>query len=469
MVKPVVFLRMESRVAVLHGFPVAPYLVTAPRKTWRRHGFLPDHYAALGLRPDADTARIKAAYRLLVKQFHPDVSAANARAEQRIRAINDAYEVLVDPAARAEYDQELRRRHAEAGARFWRSFAAGVIAFVLTVGSGVLVATLIVTPPRREMSEQMPPRHPASALHQSESEAGQAKLASVEPAAETPVERATPPAIEEPVRVVPRNALQPSGPGDILAQQERAAEEGARASAMLQDHEPVTEPRPAGAGAERVESAAAAPPERAMHPEGGAENPKRPNIALEQRLPERPSAVVAEPRAKAGDWTAYHNPRFGFALKYPASVFGGRMGDASNRDDLLLSSGRAILWISANANRAGRSIGAYRHSLIAGRFAGATFDYAPQRENWFVLSGIIGDEMFYERVTFSCDRQSVHHWLLVYPVAERAFFDAVVEEIHRSYRYDLKQRAHCAGRPMGMARRRALPVHGEDDADSIPY
>jgi hypothetical protein len=453
---------------VLHGVPVAPNLVTAPRKTWRRDSILPDHYAALGLRPDADTARIKAAYRLLVKQFHPDVSAANASEEQRIRAINDAYQVLADPAARAEYDQELRHRRAEAGARFWRSFAAGVVAFVLTVGSGVLVASRIVTPPKREMSEQMPPRHPASVLHQSESEARQPKLASAEPAAETPVERATPPAIEEPVRVVPRKVLQPSGPGDIVAQQELAAEEGARASAMLQDHEPVTEPRPAGAGAERVESAAAAGA-RAMQPEGGAEDPKRPNIALERQLPERPSAVVAEPRARAGDWTAYHNPRFGFALKYPANVFSGRMRDASNRDDLLLSSGRAILWISANANRAGRSVGAYRHSLIAERFAGATFDYAPQRENWFVLSGIIGDEMFYERVTFSCDRQSVHHWLLVYPVAERAFFDTVVEEIHRSYRYDLNQRARCAGRPMGMARRRALPAQGEDDTDSIPY
>ena len=43
--------------------------------------------------------------------------------------------------------------------------------------------------------------------------------------------------------------------------------------------------------------------------------------------------------------------------------------------------------------------------------------------------------MFYERVTFSCDRRSIHGWVLVYPLAERSYFDAIVEEIHRSYRY----------------------------------
>ena len=126
------------------------------------------------------------------------------------------------------------------------------------------------------------------------------------------------------MEVVPRDMLQPTGPGDILAQQERAAEHGARASAMLQDREPVTEPRPAGAGPERVERAARAAPEHAMLPGSDAESLKRPSNAREQRLPERPSVIVAEPQAKAADWTAYHNPRFGFALKYPATCSAGR-------------------------------------------------------------------------------------------------------------------------------------------------
>ena len=48
--------------------------------------------------------------------------------------------------------------------------------------------------------------------------------------------------------------------------------------------------------------------------------------------------------------------------------------------------------------------------------------------------------MFYERVSFSCDRRSVHGWLLTYPIAERQFYDAIVEDMHRSYRYGTDRR-----------------------------
>jgi hypothetical protein len=463
---------------VLHGFPVAPNLVDTPRKTWRRQGSLPNYYAILGVRPIADTAGIKAAYRLLVKQLHPDVSAASEAVEQGIRTVNEAYEVLVDPATRAEYDLEVRRRRAEAGIRFWRSFAVGVVACVLMVGSSLLVAPLILAPPTREVG--------ANPQDQSESEARQKKRASVAPTAKVPAGRVHPEAIAGPLRVVPSDVVQPSGQGDVVAQREISPEHGAperaakmtphdgrhasedkRLPGLRQDNVPVAEPRPAAAAPERIARAA---PQSAIWPEQGAEKPKPPNVALEPRLPERPSAAVAGPRPKAGNWTGYHSHRFGFALKYPANVFTGKTGESTS-DNLLLASdvGRAILWISASPTRTGRSIAAYRNSLIAERFAGAAFDYAPERENWFVLSGTMGDEMFYERVTFSCDRQSVHHWLLVYPVAERAFFDAIVEDIHRSYRYDLNQFAHCAGRPMGLARPRALPVRGEDAMEAIPH
>jgi hypothetical protein len=51
--------------------------------------------------------------------------------------------------------------------------------------------------------------------------------------------------------------------------------------------------------------------------------------------------------------------------------------------------------------------------------------------------------MFYERVTLSCDGRSIHGWLLVYPIAERSLFDAIGEEIHRTYRYDIGANARC--------------------------
>lgn len=64
----------------------------------------PDHYATLGLSPTSEDVVIRAAYRALVRRYHPDGNAS-AAATARTRAINAAYEVLIDPEKRAQYDQ----------------------------------------------------------------------------------------------------------------------------------------------------------------------------------------------------------------------------------------------------------------------------------------------------------------------------------------------------------------------------
>ncbi|HOE95086.1 MAG TPA: J domain-containing protein [Candidatus Sumerlaeota bacterium] len=68
---------------------------------------LPDHYATLGLKPTATFHEIKQTYRLLVRRHHPDRHGGDARAEQRMAAINAAYEVLHRPERRMEYDRHF--------------------------------------------------------------------------------------------------------------------------------------------------------------------------------------------------------------------------------------------------------------------------------------------------------------------------------------------------------------------------
>ncbi len=63
-----------------------------------------DHYKVLGLDPSAEDFLIVAAYRALVKKYHPDVYP-HADGAGRIRQINAAYEVLGEPARRAAYDR----------------------------------------------------------------------------------------------------------------------------------------------------------------------------------------------------------------------------------------------------------------------------------------------------------------------------------------------------------------------------
>jgi curved DNA-binding protein CbpA len=73
-----------------------------------------DHYAALGLAPNADDVVVKAAYRALAKKHHPDRNSSNDQgASRKFREIQNAYEVLSDEEKRARYQQLLQgsRRH----------------------------------------------------------------------------------------------------------------------------------------------------------------------------------------------------------------------------------------------------------------------------------------------------------------------------------------------------------------------
>lgn len=64
-----------------------------------------DPYRILGVLRGADQDQIKAAHRRLAKRFHPDRSGGD---EQRFLAVQEAYQLLADPARRLEWD----RRHA---------------------------------------------------------------------------------------------------------------------------------------------------------------------------------------------------------------------------------------------------------------------------------------------------------------------------------------------------------------------
>src|ERR671923_758997 len=64
-----------------------------------------DYYATLGVSKKASEKEIKQAYRKLARKFHPDVNPGDKKAEARFKDINEAYEVLGDPAKRKKYDE----------------------------------------------------------------------------------------------------------------------------------------------------------------------------------------------------------------------------------------------------------------------------------------------------------------------------------------------------------------------------
>ena len=67
----------------------------------------PNHYATLGLDRRCTDAQIRAAYRTLAKQHHPDLNPNSPAAVQQTQSLNAAFEILSDPERRSEYDREL--------------------------------------------------------------------------------------------------------------------------------------------------------------------------------------------------------------------------------------------------------------------------------------------------------------------------------------------------------------------------
>src|SRR4051812_8078198 len=63
-----------------------------------------DYYKTLGVVRDASQDDIRKAFRKLARQYHPDVAKDKKKAEEKFKEINEAYEVLSDPAKRKKYD-----------------------------------------------------------------------------------------------------------------------------------------------------------------------------------------------------------------------------------------------------------------------------------------------------------------------------------------------------------------------------
>jgi DnaJ-class molecular chaperone len=64
-----------------------------------------DYYEVLGIKRDATDEQIRQAYRKLARKHHPDVNPGDRVAEDKFKEINEANEVLSDPAKRKRYDQ----------------------------------------------------------------------------------------------------------------------------------------------------------------------------------------------------------------------------------------------------------------------------------------------------------------------------------------------------------------------------
>lgn len=64
-----------------------------------------DYYEVLGIRKGAGDDEIKKAYRACAKKYHPDLHPGDKECEEKMKEVNEAYEILSDKDKKARYDQ----------------------------------------------------------------------------------------------------------------------------------------------------------------------------------------------------------------------------------------------------------------------------------------------------------------------------------------------------------------------------
>jgi len=146
-------------------------------------------------------------------------------------------------------------------------------------------------------------------------------------------------------------------------------------------------------------------------------------------------AAPAQGREVLLGWVPYVNERFGFSFRYPAGLFElERHSEAGDGEVFTGLQGHGHLLVGAFENADGHTVPSYMNYIRTESYSGYDIDYAPQGQNWFVLSGENDQNVFYEKVMFSCGGRVISSFALIYPIASKAMFDPVVEGIEKTFR-----------------------------------
>jgi curved DNA-binding protein CbpA len=390
-------------------------------------GSLRTLYKVLGLRPEARNDEIKAAFRKLAKTYHPDRRPADKRAETRFKEINAAYAILSDWDTRTRYDAGLSQRRSLRRQRVRKTAGTMAASFALTVTvtsaallwrqQGTGLSVFLLAEQWTKPSTTIGPRgleHRTAPLDGQRAEALARMRRSADPSSAD-------------VALV--------GPRSLDLGQGAAIEQGSRTESRIEDHHSLaTEHERRSTRGELSLS----------NGEGRETTFEIETHAAEERANNSHARAAHPVQTDIVHWASYRSARFGFTVEYPPDIFVFEPAQSDEHVTRFRSrDGRAALRIFGTPNLAGRTLTQYRAALIQERYAKATLDYAPQRPTWFVLSGFSGDDIFYERVTFACDKRSFHGWMLVFPASERLLYDRITEEMHRKYRHSNGPRASC--------------------------
>ncbi len=139
--------------------------------------------------------------------------------------------------------------------------------------------------------------------------------------------------------------------------------------------------------------------------------------------------------ASAGDqWRTYREPTFGFVYSYPEELFDQTGGDDRPSFHYYESPGSEAKFFVGAWNNEGDTPKSLKRWLKENGEDYGEITYNPGGRSWFVLSGYRGDQIYYQKVMFSCGGRVANIFAIAYPTASRELYDPVVERMEDEFR-----------------------------------
>jgi hypothetical protein len=156
-------------------------------------------------------------------------------------------------------------------------------------------------------------------------------------------------------------------------------------------------------------------------------------------LPTLPSA--AEPSSGAYiaerdlEYTTYVDPRFGAAITYPSSVFVIDKGNHDQFTKFISMDGLANFYLINMHSDPGwiiEDLAAEAEAAFAQE--NALITYRRMKNDWFVLSGFISDNIFYRKTIVSNDGKVTSTFQINFPKEQKPFYYDIVERMSWSFK-----------------------------------
>jgi hypothetical protein len=135
--------------------------------------------------------------------------------------------------------------------------------------------------------------------------------------------------------------------------------------------------------------------------------------------------------ARADDWLTYQNDRYGTTIDYP-NLF--KMQPPPDADDgrKFKSADGADFTVSASYFALDLTIAKYRDFIVKNLDHGSAITYETRGKDWFVISGTVGDKIFYEKHLLSHGMNE--DFVMSYPASTKQTYDPIVARMANSFR-----------------------------------